>query len=121
MKVNFDKTETKIGDEINCAVTIAGKTKRYGMILAEIGIPPGADVDRSSLENAKKQDENISRYDVLPDKIIVYLWASPKAINFNFKFKPRYGINAQTAPSMVYDYYNEEAKTTLAPARFVVK
>jgi hypothetical protein len=120
LKVNFDKTETKIGDEINCAVTIARKTNRYGMLLAEIGIPPGADVDRSSLENAKK-DGNISRYDVLPDKIIVYLWADNSAANFNFKFKPRYGINAQTAPSTVYDYYNEEAKTTLAPVRFVVK
>jgi hypothetical protein len=121
LRVNFDKTETKIGDEINCAVTIARKTSHYGMILAEIGIPPGADVDRGSLENAKKQDENISRYDVLPDKIIVYLWSGSRPANFNFKFKPRYGINAQNAPSTVYDYYNEEARTTLAPVRFVVK
>ncbi|HEX9961106.1 MAG TPA: alpha-2-macroglobulin family protein, partial [Pyrinomonadaceae bacterium] len=121
LKVDFDKTEAKIGEQISCAVSVKRKDNRYGMILAEIGIPPGADVDRGSLENAKKSDENISRYDVLPDKIIVYFWADAQPANFNFKFKPRYGINAQTAPSLVYDYYNEEAKAMLAPARFVVK
>jgi hypothetical protein len=122
LKVSFDKTEAKIGDQINCAVSVQRKTNRFGMLLAEIGIPPGADVDRGSLENAKKLDENISRYDILPDRIIVYFWSSPgRTTAFNFKFKPRYGISAQTAPSMVYDYYNEEAKATLAPVRFSVK
>ena len=121
LKVSFDKTEAKIGDEINCAVSVQRKTNRYGMLLAEIGIPPGADVDRGSLENAKKLDENISRYDILPDKIIVYFWSNSGTTAFNFKFKPRYGINAQSAPSIIYDYYNEEAKATLAPVRFVVK
>ncbi len=120
LKVNFDKTEAKIGEEINCAVSIARKEKRYGMILAEIGIPPGADVDRNSLEKAKA-DGDFSSYDILPDKIVVYLWASSAPTEFNFKFRLRYGINAQTAPSVVYDYYNSEARTTIAPSKFSVK
>lgn len=91
------------------------------MVLAEIGIPPGADVDRSSLEAAQKMDGNLSRYDVLPDKIVVYLWMGASPVNFNFKFKPRYGINAQTAPSIIYDYYNAEAQATVAPVKFTIK
>lgn len=121
LKINFDRTDGKIGDEITGAVTIARKEgNRYGMLLAEIGTPPGADVDRSSLERMKNQNV-ISRYDVLPDRIIVYLWAGSAPVSFDFKFKPRYGINAQTAPSMVYDYYNAEAQTTVAPVRFSIK
>jgi hypothetical protein len=120
LKVDFDKLEAKINEEITCKVRVQRKDSRYGMILAEIGLPPGADVDRASLENAKA-DGRFSRYDVLPDRVIIYLWSPSGTAEFNFKFKPRFGLNAQTAPSMVYDYYNEEAKATLAPQRFEVR
>lgn len=90
------------------------------MALAEIGLPPGADVLRDTLEIAKAEGK-LSNYDVLPDKIVIYFWAENKPLEFNFKFRPRFGLNAQTAPSFVYDYYNEEAKATLAPVRFAVK
>ncbi|HVE59777.1 MAG TPA: MG2 domain-containing protein [Pyrinomonadaceae bacterium] len=120
LKVDFDKLQAKIGEEIICKVLLQRKEGRYGMVLAEIGLPPGADVDRASLEKAKAEGR-FSRYDVLPDRVIVYLWSSSGAAEFNFKFKPRFGLSAQTAPSLVYDYYNEEAKATLAPQRFEVK
>ena len=90
------------------------------MVLAEIGIPPGADVDRNSLEKAKTES-NLSNYDILPDRIVFYMWSKAGGTKFNFKFKPRYGINAQTPASMVYDYYNPEAKATVAPLKFEVK
>lgn len=119
---NCDKRDAKIMDEVTCAVEAERIGFRgYGMLLAEIGLPPGADVDRASLEKAKDENRNFSRYDVLPDKIIVYLWAQAGGTKFNFKFKPRYGIKAQTAPSIVYDYYNPEAQATLAPLKFTVK
>ncbi len=82
---------------------------------------PGAEVDRASLEKAKEANWNFSRYDVLPDKIIVYMWAQAGAVNINFKFRQRYAINAQTAPSIVYDYYNAEAEATVAPLKFSIK
>jgi hypothetical protein len=91
------------------------------MLLAEIGIPPGADVSRESLEEALKNDWSLSRYDILPDRIVLYMWSKAGGTEFNFKFRPRYGINAQTPASVVYDYYNEEAKATIAPLRFIVK
>ncbi|HNU09459.1 MAG TPA: hypothetical protein PKO33_16950, partial [Pyrinomonadaceae bacterium] len=60
----------------------------------------------------------IGRYEVLPDRLQLYLWAKPGGTKFSFSFKPRYGINAQTPASVLYDYYNEEAKATVAPIRF---
>jgi CRISPR/Cas system CMR-associated protein Cmr5 small subunit len=118
--VIFDKTAAKIGEEIIC--TVAAKQKKYrgGMILAEIGLPPGADVDRRALDQAKTNGE-FSSYDILPDKVVIYFWANAKGLSFSFKFKPRYGIAAQNAPSFVYDYYNEEAKATVAPLKFEAK
>lgn len=117
-----DKQNAKIMEEINCSVeTERIGFKGYGMLLAEIGLPPGADVSRESLEKAFEADWSLSRYDILPDKIIVYMWSKAGGTRFNFKFKPRYGINAQTPASIVYDYYNEEAKAIIAPMRFEVR
>jgi hypothetical protein len=119
----FDKTETKVSEEINCHVEAERiGFSGYGMMLAEIGLPPGADVDRASLDAAMKgSDFGISQYDILPDRVVVYLWSRAGGTKFDFKFRPRFGLRAQTAASLVYDYYNPEARAIVAPARFIVK
>jgi len=53
--------------------------------------------------------------------VIVYLWPHAGGTRFAFKFKLRFALNAQTAASVVYDYYNPEAKVTAAPVRFIVR
>jgi hypothetical protein len=123
LAVSYDKLEAKIGEEIVCAVTAERVGHRgYGMMLAEIGLPPGADVDRESLERAAQESgRDLNHYDVLPDRVIVYLWPRAGGLKFSFKFKPRYGVKAQTAPSALYDYYNPEARVALAPSRVVIK
>lgn len=116
-----DKTSAAIMQDITCSVEAERVGfQGYGMLLAEIGTPPGADVSRESLQAAMDADWTISRYEILPDRIVIYMWAKAGGTRFNFKFRPRYGINAQTPPSTVYDYYNPEAKALLAPMRFVV-
>jgi hypothetical protein len=119
----FDKTEGRVSEELNCHVEAERVGfSGYGMMLAEIGLPPGADVDRASLDLAMKgSDWSISQYDILPDRVVIYLWPRAGGTKFDFKFRPRFGLNAQTAASVVYDYYNPEARAIVAPARFVVK
>ncbi|HEX8852195.1 MAG TPA: hypothetical protein VF754_01835, partial [Pyrinomonadaceae bacterium] len=93
-----------------------------GMLLAEIGLPPGAEVDREALERTRKESGwSISRYDVLPDRLVVYLWPRSGGTKFDFKFRTRYGLKAMSAPSQVYDYYNPEARAVVAPTRFVIR
>ena len=117
-----DKSDAEIMQDVTCSVEAERiGFKGYGMLLAEIGLPPGADVSRESLQAAMDADSSLSRYDVLPDRIILYMWSRAGGTRFNFKFRPRYGINAQTPASIVYDYYNEEAKATVAPLKFSVK
>jgi hypothetical protein len=119
----FDKTESKVSEEITCHVEAERIGFRgYGMLLAEIGLPPGADVDRASLDSAMKgSDWSISQYDILPDRVILYLWPRAGGTKFDFRFRPRFGLRAQTAASVVYDYYNPEARAIVTPTRFVVK
>ena len=123
LTTKFNKTESKVSDEISCHVEAERIGFRgYGMMLAQIGLPPGADVDRASLEKAMKgSDWSISQYDILPDRVIVYLWPRAGGTSFDFNFRPRFGLKAQTAASTLYDYYNPEARAIVAPVRFVVK
>jgi A-macroglobulin TED domain/Alpha-2-macroglobulin family/Carboxypeptidase regulatory-like domain/MG2 domain/A-macroglobulin receptor binding domain/Macroglobulin domain MG3/Alpha-2-macroglobulin bait region domain len=119
----FDKTGGKVNDTITCHV----EAERvgfygYGMMLAEIGLPPGAEVDRGSLETAMKSSGwTFTQYDVLPDRVVMYLWPRAGGVKFDFQFRPRFGLNAKTAPSVIYDYYNPEARAVLAPVMFKVK
>lgn len=121
--VSYDKSAAGIGNEITCKVEAERIGFRgYGMLLAEIGLPPGADVDRASLERAMKDSGwSLSQYDVLPDRLIVYLWPRAGGTTFEFKFRPRFGLVAQSAPSLIYDYYNPEARIVIAPTKFVVR
>jgi A-macroglobulin TED domain/Alpha-2-macroglobulin family/Carboxypeptidase regulatory-like domain/A-macroglobulin receptor binding domain len=121
--VHFDKTEAKAGDTIRCAVDAERIGFRgYGMLLAEIGLPPGVDVDRASLDDAVHASGwEFSHYDVLPDKVVVYLWPRAGGTKFSFSFKPRFGMEALSEPSVIYDYYNPEARAVVQPVKFVVK
>ena len=123
LETRFDKLESRVMDEITCHVKAERIGFRgYGMLLAEIGLPPGADVDRASLETAMREsDWSISQYDVLPDRVVLYLWPRAGGSEFKFKFRPRIAMTAKAAASSVYDYYNPEAKAVVAPGVFVVR
>jgi hypothetical protein len=124
LSVHYDKTEAKIGEEIHCQVDVERIGFRgYGMMLAEIGLPPAADVDRESLDKAiENAGWSLSHYDVLPDRLIAYVWPhyAGGATHFEFAFRPRMGEVAQTAPSLLYDYYNPEARAVVEPTKFVI-
>ncbi|MCA1630130.1 MAG: hypothetical protein LC785_16475, partial [Acidobacteria bacterium] len=121
LAVAFDRTSAGVGDVVACRVEAERVGHRgYGMLLAEIGLPPGADVDRASLERAMKSSGwDFSHYDLLPDRLVVYLWARAGGTKFDFTFRPRFGLRAKSAPSQIYDYYNPEARADLAPTSFV--
>ena len=123
LAVRFDKQSANVGENIECTVDAERIGFRgYGMLLAEIGLPPGAEGDRNSLEKAMKASGwDINEYDVLPDRLIVYLWPHAGGTKFSFGFKPRFGLKALSAPSILYDYYNPESHAIVEPMQFTVQ
>ena len=63
----------------------------------------------------------MSQYDVVPDRLMVYLWPRAGGIKFDFRFHLRFGLNAKTAPSLIYDYYNPEAGAIVVPLTFRIR
>jgi len=122
LQYNCGTGQAAVMQEITCTASIERIAFRgYGMLMAELGTPPGADIDRESLDKAISETRSISRYEVLPDRIVFYMYPSAGGTNFTFKFRPRYAIDAQTPPSVAYDYYNPLARAEVKPLRFVVK
>ena len=120
--VTYDRTVVALGEAIGCTVHAERVGFRgYGMMLAEVGLPPGADVDRSSLEAALSSSWDVQSYEIQPDRIVVYLWPRAGGTTFSFSVKARFAMKAQSAESILYDYYNPEARASVPPARFVVK
>jgi hypothetical protein len=119
LKVEYDDTDPTLDEAVKCHV----ETERigfsgYGMMLAEIGLPPGSEVDRESLETAR-ESSLIQGYEVQPDRVVFYVWPEASGSKFEFRFRLRYGMDAMTAPSVLYDYYNPEANATIVPVHFV--
>jgi tetratricopeptide (TPR) repeat protein len=121
--VQFDRTTASTGDAIRCTVHVERVGFRgYGMMLAEVGPPPGADVDRASLDSAQAGPGwDIQSYEIQPDRVVFYLWPQGSGTTFSFTMKPRYGMSAASAESILYDYYNPQARASVPPARFVVQ
>ena len=121
LKVVYDRDDLPLDDVVHCSVQAERIGFRgYGMMLAEIGLPPGGDVDRASLESAGNA-AGFSGYEIQPDKVVFYLWPTAGGTSFGFDFRMRYRMEAITAPSKVYDYYNPDANATVAPVRFTVR
>jgi len=118
--VKSDRNELSVGEMVETTVEYKKKYRSGGMLIAEVGLPPGADVQVRSLEKIKKE-KKIDSYEVLPDRIVFYIPGYKSTVSFSFRFKPRYGIKALAPASVIYDYYNEEAKAIVKPKLFVVR
>jgi hypothetical protein len=110
-----------VGKAMECSVAARRfGSQSYGMMLAEVGLPPGAEVDRASL--TRLLDEGtIARYELQPDRIVFYLWPGNAAgTKFDFAMTPRYAIKAKAAEATLSDYYNPELRVVLPPEGFSV-
>ena len=117
-----DATNAQVSQPIECTVNARRfGSQSYGMLLAEVGLPPGADVDRATL--GKLLDTGtICRYELEPDRIVFYLWSwRAEGSHFSFRFTPRYAIRAKAAPASLSDYYNPDLKSVLSPQTFIVQ
>jgi hypothetical protein len=119
--VQYDRTDVRRLEWVTTTVDARRIGFRgYGMMLAEVGLPPGADVDRSSLEDQLWQT-GLRRYEIEPDRVVLYLWPSGGRSTFHFRFRPRLALDAVSAPSRLYDYYNPDETLHLPPTRFSVR
>jgi hypothetical protein len=119
LEAKFDKDTAKVNEAVKCSVTVARPEFRgYGMMIAEIGLPPGTEVDRGSLEAALNK---VDSFEVAPDHVTFYVWPQARDVKFDFVFRARFAMKARAAQSVLYDYYNPDARAVVAPTAFEAK
>ena len=123
LAVQFDRSQSNAGEPVRCTVKAERIGFRgYGMMLAEIGLPPGAEVDRASLEAALVESSvGLDHYEILPDRVVLYLWPKAGGAAFDFFLSTRMAMSAKSAASVLYDYNNPEALAEVQPSRWLVK
>lgn len=122
MQVRFSKVEAAVNDPLWCDAVISRPAFRgYGMMIANIGLPPGAEVDRGVLEEIVDDGKNgVDAYEVAPDHVTFYVWPRAADVKFRFLFRPRLAMKAKAAQSTLYDFYNPDSRVVVAPAVFTV-
>ena len=122
LSVTCDRTHLEVGAKATCTVLAERVgSAGHGIMIAEIGIPPGVDVDREGLQKQMSESGwDLSSFDVLQDRIVVYLWPRAGGTKFSLSFTTRMAADAQAAPHTLFDYYNPDASITIAPDRFTV-
>jgi hypothetical protein len=92
------------------------------MVIAEVGLPPGAEVDRGTLANiVADSSSSVDSFEVAPDHVTFYVWPRAADSRFHFVFRPRFAMRARSAQTLLYDYYNPEERVVLAPKMFRVE
>jgi len=63
----------------------------------------------------------VNRYDILPDRIVFYVWPKAGGSTFTFQLRPRLAMVAKSSSSILYDYYNPEARSEVPPFQWMIK
>jgi hypothetical protein len=119
--VNCTPSTLRINQLNECDVSAGRSSFRgYGMLIASVGLPPGADVDRGGL-TALVETGAIDSFEIAPDHVEIYLWPQAAGAHFKFGFRPRFAMHAKAAQSVLFDYYNPDERVVLQPLEFQVK
>ena len=115
--VDYDKTELSTGDVIHVTVTVANTNpEATGMVMAELGLPPGFDVDTSALQQLKAEGV-ISKVEKTAMRLLVYIdEVNPdQPVIFSYDLTAQYPLEASAPKSEAYFYYNKEDKSEAGP------
>lgn len=108
--------EGVVGEPVTCTAEIR-RLVPGGVLMAELGLPPGAEVDRGSLEARS----GWARWQVDADRVLAYVSPSSGVARLVFRFTPQLAIEARTPGSRLWDYYSPDRERRLPPLDFVVR
>ncbi len=126
--VSYDRTQLDANDVVTSTVTVAfngladGRNGTANMVIVDLGTPPGFEVMAEDLEQLVK-DKTFQKYSLTGRQAIIYIEKveSGKPLTFKYRLKAKFPIRAKTPESVVYQYYNPEARGVAAPVEMVVR
>lgn len=120
--VEYDRTELTANDLVTCSVKVSNnRPGTADMVIVDLGIPPGFEVQTPDLDEFV--GVKFEKYNLTGRQIILYLdkVVSGKPVEFSFRLRAKFPLRAKTRTSRVYEYYNPDVETVIAPVELAVK
>jgi len=120
--LKYDRTRLATDDLLNVEATVAWRQPgRAKMVIVDLGLPPGFSLIPDDLD-CLVQQEKIQKYDTTGRQIIVYLdeLAQGAPLTVSYQLRAKYPLNAKTARSSVYEYYNPTSRAEAEPIELEV-
>ncbi len=118
--VNYDRSELNVNDKVKVNVDLKNNTNNtLEMIVVDLGIPPGFNVDITKLQNNPK----IKNVETTNRQIIIYLEKlNPKEkIFMEYELISKYPLKVKVPSSKVYEYYKPNNSTLIEGKVLLVK
>jgi uncharacterized protein YfaS (alpha-2-macroglobulin family) len=120
--VAYDRTHLAVDDTAAATVTITNNTTGdLMMVIADLGIPPGFDVQTDDLD-ALVAAGTFRRYELTARQIIVYfdLIGPGTPLTFTYDLVARNPMRGEAPPSVAYLYYDPAQRNVARPIPFEV-
>ncbi len=120
--LEYDRTQLATDDILNVKATVSWHALgRAKMIIVDLGLPPGFVLLTESLD-ALVSEGKIQKYDTTGRQIIVYLEELSRGapVTISYELLAKYPLQAKTARSSVYEYYNPQSRAEADPVEINV-
>jgi uncharacterized protein YfaS (alpha-2-macroglobulin family) len=117
IRVDYDRTALATDDVVTVEVEVENRdASRTGMMMAELGIPPGFALETAPLDAILGKGV-VSNYERTPLMLVVYLEpVEPGApARFSYRLRALWPVQATAPESTTYLYYDQATRAT-APA-----
>ena len=107
----------RVGDPVDCRVEIT-RRGTGGMLVAEIGLPPGVQVDRDDLRSSRGWAR---QWSIDEERVLAYVYPDRGRATLEIRFRPLMPFDGLSTKSRLWDYYDPDRRVVLPPKSFRVK
>jgi len=121
--VQYEKTQLSVNEEVTCTVKVTNNMPGdFGMVVVDIGVPPGFAPDRDSLTKLV-DDKKVSKFSTTARQITFYLDELKKGepLTLVFKLKAVLAMHAVAPQSRIYNYYDPSTEAIAPPIELRVQ
>ena len=122
--VSYDRTQLAVDETVDVLVTVSYNIpgERASMIMIDLGIPPGFELETEALAALVTEQVHITRTEIRGRQLSIYVdeLAYGEPLSFSYPMKAKYPIDGTCPESTVWAYYNPEVKSVSRPVGFQV-
>lgn len=124
--VTYDRTTLAKDDLLTARVKVDYLAQTpAGMVIVDLGIPPGFDVDAGSFAElaARQGTPHVDKFSITGRQVTLYVGGLEKGrpLEFEYSLRAKYPLKAKTPASTAYEYYAPDRRAEAEPVTLEVK